>query len=517
MTTSGVGSRLGSLTDHTNKCLVAIGRKNSLAYIIESYPPEVVFVVTLGHFGEHVREFLQISYPERLFQFVDVSNFKGPGSSLAFSMLAAKNHLQQPFIFHASDTIIYSEVIPPPTHNWIFGNRNVGADNYATFDVEDRQVVSIHEKGMTEFDFIHVGLVGVFNFLEFWSNLEEILEDNIISNPTDVNVIRSLIKKGIEFNSIETKNWLDIGNSSALVKARESLGESFITLPKVDESIVFIGNSVVKFFADPKINQNRIKRAQFLGGLVPNIEDSKKHFFKYEYVQGEVLSKVDNARLISKLLDWAQEMLWIPKEEFCLPEFQKKCEDFYLKKTINRLTLFFSSRGISDKATIINGYEIPPTLELLNKTRDHLLQNVVETGFHGDFILDNIIFQYNDFKLIDWRQDFSGDLEFGDKYYDLAKLNHSLFVNHDIVNSKLFEISSNNREVVCTILRKDTHVEMQTLLRKFISEQNLSKQKVDILTAIIWLNMSPLHHHPFDLFLYNYGKLHLWKALNSEV
>ena len=152
-----------------------------------------------------------------------------------------------------------------------------------------------------------------------------------------------------------------------------------------------------------------------------------------------------------------------------------------------------------------------------NNPYHHLLQNVVETGFHGDFILDNIIFQYNDFKLIDWRQDFSGDLEFGDKYYDLAKLNHSLFVNHDIVNSKLFEISSNNREVVCTILRKDTHVEMQTLLGKFISEQNLSKQKVDILTAIIWLNMSPLHHHPFDLFLYNYGKLHLWKALNSEV
>jgi NDP-sugar pyrophosphorylase family protein len=516
VTTSGVGSRLGSLTDHTNKCLVSIGRKNSLAYIIESYPPEVVFVVTLGHFGEHVREFLQISYPERFFEFVEVNNFKGPGSSLAFSMLAAKTYLQEPFIFHASDTIVHSEDIPTPTYNWIFGNKSVDADNYATFDVEELQVLSIHEKGMTEFDFIHIGLVGIFNFVEFWSSLEEVYKDSSISNPTDVNVIRSLIKKGIKFNSIETKNWVDIGNSSALLKAKEKLDKSFITLPKVDESIVFIGNSVVKFFADPKINENRINRAQVLSGLVPDLEDSSKHFFKYKYIQGEVLSKVGNAHLISKLLDWAQEKLWTPKKKFDILDFQKKCEEFYLEKTIRRLTLLISSRGVTDKATIINGYEIPPAFELINEARNHLLQNIVETGFHGDFILDNIIFQDNAFKLIDWRQDFSGDLEFGDKYYDLAKLNHSLFINHDIVNSKLFEISTNKHEVICTILRKDTHVEMQTLLGKFILEQSLSKQKVDILTAIIWLNMSPLHHHPFDLFLYNYGKLNLWKALNSE-
>ena len=516
VTTSGVGSRLGSLTDHTNKCLVSIGRKNSLAYIIESYPPDVIFVITLGHFGYHVREFLQISYPDRFFEFVEVNNYKERGSSLALSMLAAKSHLQQPFIFHASDTIIYSERIPPPTNNWIFGFKSFDADNYATFDVEEHKVLSIHEKGMTEFDFVHVGLIGVFNFSEFWSNLEEILKSDLYSNPTDVNVIRNMIKTGIEFNSIETKNWLDIGNSSALLKAKEKLGDSFITLPKVDESILFVGNSVVKFFADPEINKNRISRAHFLKGLVPNLEDSNNYFFKYKYIEGEVLSKVSNADLISKLLGWAQEKLWISKKDSNFLEFRDKCEKFYFEKTINRLDSFISSRGISDRATTINGDKIPSAFELLNESRDHLLQNIIETGYHGDFILDNMILENNEFKLIDWRQDFGGDLEFGDKYYDLAKLNHSLIINHDIVNSKLFEVSSNKSEVICTILRKDTHVEMQKLLGKFVFEQSLSQKKVDILTSIIWLNMSPLHHHPFDLFLYNYGKLNLWKALNSE-
>ena len=38
ITTSGIGSRLGNLTKYTNKCLVRVGKKPTLSYIIESYP-----------------------------------------------------------------------------------------------------------------------------------------------------------------------------------------------------------------------------------------------------------------------------------------------------------------------------------------------------------------------------------------------------------------------------------------------------------------------------------------------
>lgn len=515
ITTSGVGSRLGALTNHTNKCLIPVGQKNSLAHIIESYPLEVTFVVTLGHFAEHVREFIEISYPDRLFEFIEVPNYEGPGSSLALSMLAAKNYLQQPFIFHASDTLIDPDPVPPPTSNWIFGFKNIEADNYATFDVQGIKVSNIYDKGMTEFDFIHIGLVGIFDYLEFWAQVEEIIKDNSVFNPTDVNVIRNLIKNGIEFSFFETKSWLDIGNSSALLKAKERIGNSFITLPKVSESVSFIGNSVVKFFSDSNINKNRVQRVRYLDGLVPNIEASTNHFLRYEYIPGEVISRATNAKILGELLGWAQKNLWIPKVGSINLEFKKKCEEFYFNKSLERLNFFISTRGISDKETIINGLEVPSAYDLLINSKNYLIQNIIETGFHGDFILDNIIYKDKKFTLIDWRQEFSGDLQFGDKYYDLAKLNHSLHVNHDIVSRKLFEISNSGREVICTILRKDTHVEMQTELNNFILQQNLSKQKIDILTSVIWINMSPLHHHPFDLFLYNYGRYFLWRAING--
>ena len=70
ITTSGVGSRLGNLTDFTNKCLVRVGDKPAISHVIESYPQDTKFVITLGHFGQYVEEFLTLAYPNRNFTFV---------------------------------------------------------------------------------------------------------------------------------------------------------------------------------------------------------------------------------------------------------------------------------------------------------------------------------------------------------------------------------------------------------------------------------------------------------------
>jgi hypothetical protein len=56
---------------------------------------------------------------------------------------------------------------------------------------------------------------------------------------------------------------------------------------------------------------------------------------------------------------------------------------------------------------------------------------------------------------------------------------------------------------------------MQYKLRNYVQSRGLSWLKVEILTAIIWVNMAPLHHHPFDEFLFFYGRLHLWEALSK--
>src|SRR6266496_304514 len=61
ITTSGVGSRLGDLTRHTNKALIKVGGKPVISHIIDTYPTDIDIVVTLGYKAELVREFLTSS------------------------------------------------------------------------------------------------------------------------------------------------------------------------------------------------------------------------------------------------------------------------------------------------------------------------------------------------------------------------------------------------------------------------------------------------------------------------
>ena len=120
LTTSGLGSRLGNLTRFTNKSLVRIGDKPVISYIIESYPQDVEFVVTLGHYGSHVKQYLSLAHPDRKIKLVEVDNYMGEGSSLLYSISLCKEYLQCPFIFHACDTILPKNYIDSIdfSNNW---------------------------------------------------------------------------------------------------------------------------------------------------------------------------------------------------------------------------------------------------------------------------------------------------------------------------------------------------------------------------------------------------------------
>ena len=74
ITTSGLGTRIGEYTKYINKSLVSIGDKPAICHIIESYSKESSFVITLGYLGDLVKQFIEMTYPEReiYFSYVDV-------------------------------------------------------------------------------------------------------------------------------------------------------------------------------------------------------------------------------------------------------------------------------------------------------------------------------------------------------------------------------------------------------------------------------------------------------------
>ena len=77
ITTSGIGSRLGELTKNTNKSLVKVAGKEALRYILESYPENMEFVVTVGYLKDQVIDFIKTNYPDLNVIFAEVDKLNG--------------------------------------------------------------------------------------------------------------------------------------------------------------------------------------------------------------------------------------------------------------------------------------------------------------------------------------------------------------------------------------------------------------------------------------------------------
>ena len=517
ITTSGIGSRLGEFTRYTNKSLVAIGDQPAITKIIESYPVGTRFVITLGHYGDLIRQYLSLAHPDESFEFVEVDNFDQPGSSLAYSMLQAKKFLACPFIFHASDTLVGTQDIPSPNQNWIAGYKGDDATQYTSFDGINGHLLQTHSKGMDRYDYIHIGLIGVKEYDNFWNSLEELHSATPMDTSlNDLRAVALMVEKKASFKIIEFQKWLDVGSIKGLIQARSESNHELDTLEKIDEAIFRVGNRIIKYFANEQYCSSRVARATILQPSVPRILGTTNNYYAYEFVSGEVLSKCLNSKIFEGLLSWALQNFWSDQRNRMDDSlFNSTCLEFYLTKTRKRIEEFLSKSGYSDSEQIINGKSVPKLETMLQSLEESQYLVGKQGKVHGDFILDNLVKTKSGFIALDWRQDFGGLLDVGDIYYDLAKLNHSLTMNHQILNQNDFRLNIDGDITTIDILRYDSFVECSKSLRQFVELQGLDFQKVEVLTGIIWINMSALHPHPLDIFLFNYGKYQLWNSLQK--
>ena len=92
----------------------------------------------------------------------------------------------------------------------------------------------------------------------------------------------------------------------------------------------------------------------------------------------------------------------------------------YRDKTTTRLSV---GGGKLDNIKKINGVEVEPIMDLINKIDWTMFYLKLPSKFHGDLQLENIIYTNDgEFILIDWRESFGSSKEIGDVYYDLGKI-----------------------------------------------------------------------------------------------
>jgi len=514
LTSAGIGSRLGDLSKNINKSLLTIYTKPVISYIIEKFPKNIEIVIAVGYKSNLVKDFIRLAYPDRTIRFVDVDIFEGPGSGLGYTILKCEQYLQCPFIFVTNDTIVLEE-IPKPDYNWIGYDEVYNNDLYRSLKITNGIIEDINEKGYKIKSPAAIGLHGIFNYTEFWKAMREGVSFGSISTG-ELYGVRKILNN--EFKPLKF-TWFDTGCVEGIEKAQKyfDTGE-YNLLRKPEESIWFIEDKVIKYSNDKDFIFERIERNKRLNGLIPKIIDHRENMYVYKYINGEILSKCVNLPIFERLLNemcefWKGHPLSKVDEE----EFKNKCFDFYHNKTLKRIDNYCIKYNYEDQEEIINGVEVPTIKELIEKINWENISNGIPVSFHGDLHFENILLtEEAKFLLLDWRQNFAGLLDYGDLFYDFAKLLHGIIVSHEMINNNLFSIRDEENTVTLNIHRNQVHVEIEHNFYKFLKKHNYDIQKIKILTSLIYLNIACLHHYPYSKFLYFFGKYMLNNSLNEK-
>jgi maleate cis-trans isomerase len=84
------------------------------------------------------------------------------------------------------------------------------------------------------------------------------------------------------------------------------------------------------------------------------------------------------------------------------------------------------------------------------------------------------------------------------------------------LNNELFTIEDGTF-IKCDVLTPYINILCQQKYHEWLDANGFDLNKVKILTAIIWINMAPLHEYPLSKFLFNFGKYNLCKELTNDL
>ena len=516
----GVASQMGDLTKYVNAAILPVNFKASISYIIEKFPEDVEIVIAVGHKKETVIDYLTLAYPNRNLKFIEVDRYVGPGTGPGYGLLCCKQHLQCPFIFAVSDTIILEE-IPKPEENWFGIAPTKETEKYCTLKIKNNLVYQIDDKIKCDNKYLFIGLAGVKDYEHFWEALESDKES--IKGEIQVsNGFKKLIEKRLVPIGF---TWFDTGTPESYKETHINFsggGQTF-DFSKNNEFLYFVNGRVVKFFADSEITNKRVERAKHLAGLVPEIEKHQGNFYSYKKKDGQILYSVLNSQIVNDFLQWAKRELWkkINLTEPQLQEFKESTKKFYYDKTMKRLEEFYNKTQISDEISNINGVQVPRLKDLMEKIDWNYVYDSVPVRFHGDLQFDNILVTRDEkshltkFVLLDWRQDFGGLVHVGDLYYDLAKLYGGMTISYQLIKNGEFSFDMSGSSVYYNFHVKNDLMEAREEYETFLVKNGFDLKKIKLITALIFLNMTPMHNEPFNLMLYYLGKNILYKSLKN--
>lgn len=502
--TVGLGSRMGFLTQNLNKALLPYNNKPIISHIIDQCPDDTHFIILLGYLSNQVKDFLDITYPEKNITFVNVNDWTSPSSGTAYSLLQSKNYIKSPFWYIPCDTYYCQNIFSDKLNEDTYFIKYVSQENshlYLMFNTENDFITDKSFKITKGPEWkAFTGVMYIKNYIDFFDDLGQLKENEFIY----------VIKTGSKVKYLDS--WLDFGDP---INYQNHLSKSQkFDFSKKDELTFFCNNKVIKWWLASDIATKKIKKInEKSSNIYPDNCKQIGNFIAYDFFDGHTLYVKNNPTVFDGLLNWLFENVWTQSSE----NIEKECSDFYKNKSLGRVEKFLKKYPNLPDIKFVDNIPVKNYQYYLNRIDwNYLIKNNLPGNIHGDLQFDNIIINKSDeFKIIDWRQEFADNVLVGDIYYDLAKLSGGFIINYSDIKNHNFNIEIDGDSVFLSVPNIDYVDIYQKKLKEFILKQNWDYEKVKYLVPIIFWNMSPLHTAPFDIFLWYLG-IKLFQQIEND-
>lgn len=268
----------------------------------------------------------------------------------------------------------------------------------------------------------------------------------------------------------------------------EYLNNRSVKISRSFNDIEVEDNFIIK--SSVKEREKLIKEYNWFNNLPDEIKVLTPRIFDYEFYREKTYYKMEkilapSLREIYLFLDSSKET-WNNIFQSLFSTLSKmenygrgnKFLEFVVEKTENR---------IKDIEIAVENKMIRDFMNDLNKISKGFSRSCL---MHGDFCFSNILYDFksSSLKIIDPR----GEL-FGDHYYEVAKIAHSVLYDYDFIDAELYVFNNENDYKIYNNGKSD----VKELFKNLLSEKytNHEIRFIKMLTASLFLSMIPLHSH----------------------
>ncbi len=424
--------------------------------------------------------------------------------------------VQGEVIVNFADTIVTDNIVDIEG-DCFFATEDYVSEKWTYFDEKNGIIEEIYDKNMTSAEIKKLFFVGVFKFTDA-SYLGKCIETALLCTNRNMNSFYyalMLYSRRYPMRSVETTHWFDIGHSDTYYNTQLEVKAREFNHIEIDRN-----RGILKKYSEDK--EKFIGEILWYVKMPADVEYVRPRIFSYStayekpYVEMEYYAyhTIHEFFLYGDLERKQWESIF-NRIRFACNDFRRykvvgeqilpSVEDMYLKKTeqrIEKISEIDDFEKFFSQSFFVNGVKyksLNEIVEIMKEKIPEYLYDVSEFNIiHGDLCFANILIDSNFsfVKLIDPRGRFGTYDIYGDFRYELAKLFHSVDGKYDFIIKDLFNLDydTESAKIEFAILDRKRDFDLyQVFLEAFSSEIGDDIKKIELIEALLFLSMIPLH------------------------